>query len=94
MTRGAQNLYWKLLRAVAVKRCPSCSPQSINELMDLLHTFFKQLHNAGNTTTKMSPSEFHVYYETCQRDSILMFGVSGMDEDAKPFDHGFVEDNQ
>ena len=60
--------------------------------MDLQHLFYKQLYNEGKSTKKMSPSEFYVYYQTCQRASILMFGVSGMDEDLKEFDHGFKKE--
>lgn len=88
MNRGAQNLYWKLLRAVAKKKCPSCGPHEVKALMGLQHDFYKMMYNEGKTTVGMSPSAFHKYYEECQRASILMFGVSGMDEDDGEFDHG------
>jgi len=92
VTRGAQNLYWKLLRAVAEKRCPSCGGRERQALMDLQHEFYKQLYNEGKSTKEMSKAAFHVYYETCQRASILMFGVSGLDEDDGEFDHGFKKE--
>lgn len=88
-SRGQRNLYEKLLRAVAVKRCPTCGAREISSLMDLQHQFYKQLYNDGKSTKEMSSSAFHAYYEACQRASILMFGVSGLDEDDGEFDHGF-----
>ena len=79
-------MYRKLLRAIAVARCPTCGREEINALMDMGHMFFKQMYNRGESTTKLSIHEFHLYYSECQRASILMFGVSGMDEDSKSFD--------
>ena len=89
-SRGQRNLYEKMLRKVAEKQCPSCGAREITSLMDIQHKFYKQLYNEGKSTSKMSKTAFHLYYETCQRASILMFGVSGMDEDDAPFDHGGI----
>ena len=63
------------------------SEKSVDELIDETHKAFRTLYAAGKSTSQMSVSEMHVYYETCQRHSILMLGVSGMDEDSLPFDH-------
>ena len=65
------------------------SGKTIKELMKDAHEAFKEIHGAGKSTTEMSVSEMHLFYTECQRHSILMLGVSEMDEDSKEFDHGF-----
>ena len=65
--------------------------KTIKELMKDAHEAFKEIHGAGKSTTEMSVSEMHLFYTECQRHSILMLGVSGMDEDSKEFDHGFTK---
>ena len=61
----------------------------LDKLLNEIHKDFKTLYADGKSTTKMSVSEMHLFYTECQRHSILMLGVSGMDEDSKEFDHGF-----
>lgn len=68
------------------------SGETIKSLMEATHAFFKAFYAAGKSTTEMSKEEMHLYYSKCQRHSVLMLGVSGMDEDSKPFDHGFVNE--
>lgn len=92
--RGAENLYRKLLRRSAEHEFPRATVQTQSAMADILHKVFKSLHNGGNTTTKLKPSEFKVYYDTCQHDCVKMFGVSGMDEDDGEFDHGFKKVQQ
>jgi hypothetical protein len=89
MTRGQQNLYYKLLRAIAEKKCPKCGARGVQGIMDTVHDFYKHMYNDGKTTTKLSKAQFSEYYTACQKASIEMFGVSGMDEDDGEFDHGF-----
>ena len=67
------------------------SGKTIKELMEDAHEAFKEIHGAGKSTTEMSVSKMHLFYTSCQRHSILMLGVSGMDEDSKEFDHGFTK---
>jgi len=69
------------------------SGKSLKELMEDAHEAFKEIYGAGKSTMEMSVSEMHLFYSECQRHSILMLGVSGMDEDSKEFDHGFTKVN-
>ena len=89
MTRGAQNLYFKLLRKSAEYKFPNASVETHTSMAELLHDMFKHMHNGGKSTRILNPTDFSTYFQACQRDCILMFGVSGMDEDAEEFDHGF-----
>jgi hypothetical protein len=89
MTRGAQNLYWKLLRKSAEHKFPKASVETHTAMADLLHNMFKHMHNNGLSTRTLNATNFSIYFQACQRDCILMFGVTGMDEDDKEFDHGF-----
>ena len=93
MTRGAQNLYFKLCRAIADAMCKSCDDHAKEEMVGFMHSRFKELYNGGKSTKGLGKTEFHSYYLQCQRASILMFGVSGMDEDDGEFDHGFAPVN-
>lgn len=86
---GANNLYWKLLRACAEKHSPKAVVATHTQQALMLHEMFKSFYNDNNSTSKLKPSEFKVYYDHCQRRCIEVFGVSGMDEDAEEFDHGF-----
>lgn len=88
-SNGQHKLYWKLIRRMAEFGVSHGSEETIDDLMDATHKFFKAFYAGGKSTTKMSTQEMHLFYETCQRHSILMLGVSGMDEDLKEFDHGF-----
>lgn len=88
---GQNRLYWKLLRRMAEHGISNGSGETVKHLMEAAHEFFKVFYGAGKSTKEMSKEEMHLYYSTCQRHSILMLGVSGMDEDSKPFDHGFVD---
>lgn len=63
--------------------------KTTNELMEAAHEAFKEIYGQGKSTSEMSVSEMYLYYQECQRHSILMLGESGMDEDKKQFDHGF-----
>lgn len=87
--RGAENLQRKLLRRVAEHKFPNESVATQSAMAEVLHEMFKDLHNGGRTTSKLKPSEFKVYYDHCQRDCCRVFGITGMDEDDKEFDHGF-----
>ena len=82
-------MYRKLIRRMAQHGISHGSGESLKSLMEATHTFFKAYYGAGKSTTEMSVSEMHLFYTECQRHSILMLGVSGMDEDSKEFDHGF-----
>lgn len=86
---GANNLYWKLLRACAEKHSPKAAVATHTAQALMLHEMFKSFFNDSKTTSDLKPSEFKVYYDHCQRRCIEVFGVSGMDEDDGEFDHGF-----
>ena len=88
-SNGQNRLYRKLLRRMAQHAISRGAGKTIKELMEDAHEAFKEIHGAGKSTTEMSVSEMHLFYTECQRHSILMLGVSGMDEDSKEFDHGF-----
>lgn len=86
---GANNLYMKMLRRSAEKQKPKASVATHSAMVDQLHMLFKHLHNGGNETKKLKPSEFHTYFLNCQVACVASFGASGMDEDDGEFDHGF-----
>ncbi len=86
---GANNLYWKLLRACAEKHSPKAAVATHTAQAFMLHEMFKSFYNDGKSTADLKPSEFKVYYDHCQRRCIEVFGVTGMDEDDGEFDHGF-----
>lgn len=87
-SRGQRNLYEKMLRMVAVAQCPTCGAREIDNIMEVQHRFYKAMYNEGKSTKTLSKEEFSRFFEECQRSSILMFGISGMEEDSRPFDHG------
>lgn len=89
MNRGAQNLYFKLCRAIANAMCDGCDSDAKGKVVSFIHDRFKKRNNGGKSTKPLGKTEFHNYYLQCQKDSIEMFGVSGMDEDDGEFDHGF-----
>lgn len=87
---GQNGLYWKLVRSMAEFGVANGSEKSVDELIKETHKAFRTLYAAGKSTSKMSVSEMHIYYSECQQHSVEMLGgVSGMDEDSLPFDHGF-----
>ena len=94
---GQNGLYWKLLRSVAKHMRSLGDKRSEKVLMASLHTMFQTCFNytvpfpefpelrEARGTSEMSVTEFKTYYDNCQRAAILMWGVSGMDEDKLPF---------
>lgn len=88
---GQNGLYWQLLRDVAKKEKPRASAATHSAVADMLHEIFKIMFNGGKSTSNLSVTDFKSYFDHCQRFCIERFDVSGMKEDAKPFDHGFVE---
>lgn len=87
-SRGQRNLYEKMLRMVARAKRPNGGAGEIDAMMEVQHDFYKWRHNGGKSTKNLSKEAFHKFYEACQKDSIEMFGISGMEEDSRPFDHG------
>lgn len=97
---GQNGLYWKLLRSIARKKRADGERRSEKILVAELHTLFQMAFNykvpfpdfpdlrvpAG--TSDMDVVPFHNYYSKCQEASIRLFGISGMEEDSRPFDHG------
>ena len=97
---GQNGLYQKLLRSIALKKREAGETKAVSKLKDELHVMFQCAFwhetpypdfpdlRIPKGTSNMTVQEFHLYYTQCQEASIRLWGVSGMDEDEKEFDHG------
>lgn len=88
---GQHRLYRKLIRRMAEFGVANGSELPLDKLLNEIHKDFKTLYADGKSTTKMSVQEMHVYYEACERHSILILGLLWRKEDLKEFDHGFTK---
>lgn len=99
---GQNGLYWKLMRTIAKKLRAGGDKTSEKVLVAKLHQTFQLAFNfkvpfpefptlrEEKGTSHMSVTEFHNYFTECQAAAIRRYGVSGMDEDDAPFDHGGI----
>lgn len=97
---GQNGLYWKMLRMIAHKIKEGGEKKSISKIIDHLHDVFQLSFNYREPfpdfpqfrepkgTHDLTVPEFHAYYSKCQEASIRQWGISGMEEDSRPFDHG------